>query len=217
MKSVREDFYTRTLTLHYLSDGGICGRLLHRKQEFLIPLICILRALVQVTDKQVLRGIQGQMDNEEDQQIIKDRLEMLLKSSRQLGILTQTDNLKYLGSNFRLMLSVTDQSVTDEQVGQIFLREHILVNLNNNRDKFNTLCIMARKLYLLSADRLLPDNLDSLNTQEVLLPGHLYMMILREKLEELLQGVGLRIQKDCRMAEDSTKILQKGYLKKVVE
>lgn len=51
MRSVREDLYQRTITLHYLSDGSICARLLHRKQEFLIPLICILRALVPATDQ----------------------------------------------------------------------------------------------------------------------------------------------------------------------
>lgn len=88
-----------------------------------------------------------------------------------------------------MMLSIGDNSVSDEEVGRIFLREHILVNLDEGLDKFNTLCLMARKLYLLAAERVAPDNLDSLNTQEVLLPGHLYLMVLREKLEELLQGV----------------------------
>ena len=83
-------------------------------------------------------------------------------------------------------MSVSDSQVTDEEVGRMFLREHILVNLDDNLDKFNSLCLMARKLYLLSAERVAPDNLDSLNTQEVLLPGHLYLMVLREKLEELL-------------------------------
>jgi hypothetical protein len=62
------------------------------------------------------------------------------------------------------MLSVGDSSVTDEEVGRIFLREHIVVNLEENLDKFNTLCLMARKLYLLAAEKLMPDNLDSLNT-----------------------------------------------------
>lgn len=71
-------------------------------------------------------------------------------------------------------------------MGQIFLKEHVLVNLEKNNDKFDTLCLMASKLYLLAADKISPDNLDTLNTQEVLLPGHLYMMVLREKIEELL-------------------------------
>jgi DNA-directed RNA polymerase I subunit RPA2 len=45
---------------------------------------------------------------------------------------------------------------------------------------------MIAKLYALVMDEINPDNLDSLMNQEVLLTGHLYTMILKEKLEELL-------------------------------
>lgn len=66
MRTVREDLYQRTITLHYLSDGSICARLIHRKQEFLIPLVCILKALVEATDKQIYETIIGnQLDQEE--------------------------------------------------------------------------------------------------------------------------------------------------------
>jgi len=99
--------------------------------------------------------------------------------------LNKNDNLKYIGNRFRLVLT-NDNSLTDVQVGTIFMKEHILVNSDNDFDKFNTLCLMANKLYLLANHKIQPDNLDSLNTQEVLLPGHLYTMILKEKLEEIL-------------------------------
>ncbi len=48
------------------------------------------------------------------------------------------------------------------------------------------LCLMIEKLYALVCDEINPDNLDSLVTQEVLLTGHLYTSIMREKVEELL-------------------------------
>jgi hypothetical protein len=38
------------------------------------------------------------------------------------------------------------------------------VNTDNTFDKFNTLCLMANKLYLLANNKIQPDNLDSLNT-----------------------------------------------------
>ena len=60
------------------------------------------------------------------------------------------------------------------------------MHLDNNCDKVNILCIMIEKLYALVMDEINPDNLDSLMNQEVLLTGHLYNMILKEKLEELL-------------------------------
>ena len=49
-------------------------------------------------------------------------------------------------------------------------------------DKFNVICLMVDKLYALVDGIIEPDNLDSLSNQEILLPGHLYQMIIREKL-----------------------------------
>jgi len=63
-------------------------------------------------------------------------------------------------------------------------------------DKFNYLLIMTEKLYALINNEIQPDNLDSLMNQEVLLPGHLYMMMLREKLEEILITIRFRVLKD---------------------
>ena len=45
MKCVREDMFSKTISLHYISDGNISLRILHKKQEFLIPLIVILKGL----------------------------------------------------------------------------------------------------------------------------------------------------------------------------
>ncbi len=44
------------------------------------------------------------------------------------------------------------------------------------------------------------DNMDSVANQEVLITGHLYQMILRERISELLQGLRFRIIKDCKNA-----------------
>ena len=45
MKCVREDLFSKTISLHYISDGNITLRILYKKQEFLIPLIILLKAL----------------------------------------------------------------------------------------------------------------------------------------------------------------------------
>ena len=48
---------------------------------------------------------------------------------------------------------------------------------------------MSHKLYALVNKETRADNLDSCMNQEVLLSGHLYLMFLQEKLEELLQAL----------------------------
>lgn len=212
MKCVREDLYSRTLTLHYISDGNIISRLIHRKQEFLIPIIVILKALMETSDLQIynklVKGYQGKSQ-------ISDRVEVLLRVGKKLGLNSSNECLSYLGSNFRVMLNITDSSLKDREVGEIFLQEHVCVHLKSNLDKFNSICFMIEKLYSLVSEEIQPDNLDSLVNQEILLPGHLYLMILREKLEELLLGIRLKMMKDCQKSTE--KIRELSYIKKAIE
>lgn len=57
IKCVRADLYAKTVTLHYVNDGSVYLRLLIRKQEFLIPVIVILKALHAASDLYILSKI----------------------------------------------------------------------------------------------------------------------------------------------------------------
>ena len=50
----------------------------------------------------------------------------------------------------------------------------------------------------MAAGRVREDNPDSLVNQEVLLPGHLWEMILKEKLQEYLEGLRSAVSKELR-------------------
>ena len=80
------------------------------------------------------------------------------------------------------------------------------MHLKEDSDKVKIICLMIEKLYALVTDEINADNLDSLMTQEVLLTGHLYMMILREKLEELLLGIREKMVKDASRGQDIAKL-----------
>lgn len=57
---------------------------------------------------------------------------------------------------------------------------------------------MLRKLYSLVSGSCCADNPDSPQHQEVLLPGSLYGMIIKERLEEILNGIRMNISMDVR-------------------
>jgi DNA-directed RNA polymerase I subunit RPA2 len=61
-------------------------------------------------------------------------------------------------------LGLRDPSTSDEDVGRIFLRDHILVHLEKKEDKVEMLCLMIEKLYALVCEEINSDNLDSLVT-----------------------------------------------------
>lgn len=59
--------------------------------------------------------------------------------------------------------------------------------------------VKIRKLIALARGAISPDSPDSLAHQEMLLPGHLYMMYLKEKVEDYLLGIRSVILKDFNM------------------
>lgn len=135
-----------------------------------------------------------------------------------MGLYTQTQFLEYLGKNFRLLLGISS-IYSDREAGEIFLRENICVHLEQPKDKVNTICLMVDKLYALVCGDIMPENLDSTAVHEVLLPGHLYQMILREKLEDSLSMLKAKMIKDLtsQTAKTPSKVIELEYLKKTLE
>ena len=76
---------------------------------------------------------------------------------------------------------------------------------------------MVEKLYALVMDEINQDNLDSLMNQEVLLTGHLYTMIMHEKLEELMQGVREKMIKDVAKTAELHRLRDLHYIKRAID
>ena len=109
----------------------------------------------------------------------------------------------YLGEKFKPVLGVPDD-ISDEEAGSEFLRKVVLVHLGNvdvtesqNNDKFKMLLFMIRKLYSLVNGECAVDNPDAVSSQEILLPGFLYGMILKEKLDDWLRSIQGACQEWC--------------------
>ena len=64
--------------------------------------------------------------------------------------------------------------------------------------KWELLVLMLQKLYSLGAGRTEPDNPDSLVHQEVLLPGQVWGMIFKERLEMFLDGIRQQVERELR-------------------
>lgn len=59
---------------------------------------------------------------------------------------------------------------------------------------------MIRKLYSLVSGACCADNPDAPQHQEVLLGGHIYNMIIKEKLYDWLQGIRQQVRTDIRLS-----------------
>ena len=198
MRCVRDDLTAQTITLHYLSDGSVSLRLLYQKQEFLIPIILILKALKNCTDRQIYeRIVKGNFN----QRQISDRVEAILSAGKELNIYDSDQSKALIGSRFRIVLAGVTKEMSDVDVGNLFLSNYICIHTSSFESKFDTICLMIDKLYAAVANETELDNLDSVAMHDVLLGGHLYLQILSEKLFDCLHiNLRARINKEIKRA-----------------
>ena len=203
IRSVRPDQTSQTNVLHYLYDGNITFRFSWRKAEYLVPVMMILKALVETNDREILEGLSGPAGKSTPGSFVIDRVEMLLRTYKAYNLMTRAQTLAYLGEKFAPVLEVPI-TMSHGEVGKEFLRRIVLPHLGNinvtesqNNDKFHMLLFMIRKLYALAAGDCAVDNPDAVSNQEVLLGGFLYGMILKERLQEWLTSIGAEARVWC--------------------
>lgn len=101
----------------------------------MIPLVLVLKALVDASDREVFEGlVMGEYDNT----FLTDRVELLLRSQKVWGLHTGRQCLDYLGGKFRVVLGCPEDW-EDEDVGVFLLERVVLVHLPEPRDKFRML------------------------------------------------------------------------------
>ncbi|ETV99767.1 hypothetical protein H310_07819 [Aphanomyces invadans] len=214
MRCVRRDQSAVTLTLHYLLDGNAMVRLGVRKQEFMVPAGLLLKAMYPLTDREIYdRVVRGDVDNT----YLAARMELILRESKRFAVYSRDEALAYLGKHFRHVLPYLSADMTNVQVGNRFLDEYVFVHIQQGEkgraQKVELLCLMLRKLYAFAKGDVREDNPDSLMNHELLLPGHLYLMILKERLQDMLAS----IQGQIEGAKTKPAVLDATYLKKVWE
>ncbi|KAK4055158.1 hypothetical protein OIV83_000438 [Microbotryomycetes sp. JL201] len=213
IRSVRPDQTSQTNTLHYLSNGGSTLRFSWRKAEYMVPVVMILKALVGATDKEIFMGI---MQNDFKNTFLTDRVELLLRGFKSYGLHTQQQCLEFLGDKFRVVLQCPEDW-SNARIGQFLLDRIVLVHLKDPRDKLRMLYFMIRKLYALVGGDCCADNPDSPQHQEILMPGFLYGMIVKEKLDELVNGIRAQIAQDIRRNIPSCDLGDNGYIGKTIQ
>jgi DNA-directed RNA polymerase I subunit RPA2 len=201
IRAVRPDQTSQTNVLHYLSDGNVTFRFSWKKNEYLVPVVMILKALGETNDRDIFEGLVGSAGSTSAKDtFLTERVELLLRTYKAYQLHGKATTRAYLGEKFRPVLDVAPDA-SNEQAGTEFLRKIVLVHLGNvnvteaqDRDKFQMILFMVRKLYALVAGDCAVDNPDAVSNQEVLLGGFLYAMILKERLEEWVNSLRIALK-----------------------
>lgn len=139
IRCVRPDQTAQTMTMHYCSDGNVTLRFSYRKQEYMVPIMLVLKSLMEASDKDVFERIMmGKSERGAKDTFLTDRVELLLRGFKRYQLYNQKSCLEYLGSKFHIMLD-SPEDMASEEIGREFLRSVICVHLDNDRSKFDLL------------------------------------------------------------------------------
>ncbi|CAG8555456.1 41467_t:CDS:10 [Gigaspora margarita] len=153
IRCARQDQTTMTNIIHYLKNGNCMLRFSWKKQEYMIPVILIMKALIEINDKGIFEQlVQGEFSNT----FLTDRVELMLQEFKSFAIQSKEQCIGFLGEKFRIIFSISP-SYSHKQAGNAF---NVFI-----------------------------DNPDSPQNQEILLGGHLYGMLIKEKLSDCLNAI----------------------------
>uniref|UniRef100_A0AAQ5YB35 DNA-directed RNA polymerase subunit beta n=1 Tax=Amphiprion ocellaris TaxID=80972 RepID=A0AAQ5YB35_AMPOC len=191
MRCVKEEHTAINMNLHYLENGTVMLNFIYQKELFFLPLGFALKALVDFTDFQIYQElIKGREDNSFYKACVSEMLRIVMEE----GCTTRSKVLNYLGERFRVKMNLPEW-YTNEQCANFLLDECICIHLRSPIEKFYLLCLMTRKLFTFAKQECMEENPDSITCQEVLTPGQLYLMFLKEKLTAWLVSVKLSFDK----------------------
>lgn len=200
IRCVREDQSSVTVKLYYLHNGSARLGFWVQGREYLLPVGIVLKALIDTNDHEIYVKLTHSYNEKYEKgkgavatQLVGERAKIILDEINQLSLFTQEQCLQHIGEHFQpIMEGMQTESYSD--VADAVLRGYIFVHLDDNNDKFNLLIFMVQKLFSLIDQTSVSDNLDSLQNQEILLPGHIITIYLKEKLEDWLRKAKKLIQ-----------------------
>ncbi|XP_011868721.1 PREDICTED: DNA-directed RNA polymerase I subunit RPA2 [Vollenhovia emeryi] len=197
LRSVREDNFTINNVLHYVNDGSVKLAFTYRKTTYYVPLILMLKCLVDMTDLYIFKALVAGC---EDDLYYNNSITNMLRALHEEGLHWHEQCKAYIGEIFRVKFSELPADATDIDVCDFILKNCVAIHLDEPIEKFHLLVFMTKKLFSLANNKCAVEGADAVMMQECLLGGYLYQQVLKEKLSSWLAGVKLYILKRAKSA-----------------
>ncbi|XP_048246491.1 DNA-directed RNA polymerase I subunit RPA2-like isoform X1 [Haliotis rufescens] len=199
-RCAKEDHEGQNMYLHYLTTGAMMTCFIYDREMFFIPLMIILKGLIDCSDKFIFDEL---TKGKEEDSFYKGCIVNMLQETLSDQLYTRSDILKYIGQHFRTKLAnrYCPPWYTDRQAGELFNKHIVCLHLKSNRAKFDFLVHMTRKLYAFAKGECAADSPDNPMNQELLLSGHLMLMVIKEKMNDFLIRVKMMIMKAAEAAD----------------
>lgn len=227
-RSARRDLSTFTVHLHLLRTGSVRLRLAIDRNEYFIPIGVLMRALLPsgTMDRDIFDLIVGADTNNSALAqtaiaIVKElseQAEQFRKKDTEPGMISavsRTAAIAFLGKNFKATIRMDDPYISNYEAGVAFLRKFVFVHLSVgpyerpsdalDRSKVDLMVLLVQKLVATFVGDVEVDNADALSHQSLMPPGQLYLSLLKERIQILMQIVAFHIRKEGEKEKGSNK------------
>lgn len=180
IRSVGDDELGHVGYLHYSIDGDVFYRFFRRRNEFHIPIIIILKALVNTTDQEIYKMLNNDI-----------YITVALKKATKEEVFSRAECIEYIGARFKQSMNAS----TNEEACIEILDTYVCPHLTKNQDKFNFLIYSIKKLFSLVKGEIIPEDSDSPASHEMLTETQLFANIFKDKLEDLKRSFKAQIMR----------------------
>uniref|UniRef100_A0A915C6V3 DNA-directed RNA polymerase subunit beta n=3 Tax=Parascaris TaxID=6254 RepID=A0A915C6V3_PARUN len=211
MRCIKENHSAAMITMHYLETGAITVAVQYRRELFYIPLMYILKALVPMNDACIRDHLVRARPTDH---FWANCVTSMLALCQEDGITNQEAALTMLGSRFRVALEDrVGPWESSSDVGRFLLRTCVAIHLSDNEEKFFIMVYMAQKLIALVKGECAPETPDNPQFQETALSGHILLLIIREKMENILGVVRRKIEFEAKRKADVFNLTSREVLR----
>ena len=199
-RSVNRVQISKTIHLHYLCNGTIHCRILLNRQEFFIPIVLLIKVLSNVTDRFIFDSLT--CFDVKDEYLRKRAVLMIRESYLTFGNESKNELKKFLARLLNLIKPKEEHQMI--RFVDNILNDNIFVHLGNDSiKKVQLFFSMIHRLLSVQRGMSSEDNPDSFDSQELLLPGNLLMIYLREKIENSFQITRLTLDNNINNFDNS--------------
>ncbi|XP_072933735.1 DNA-directed RNA polymerase I subunit RPA2 [Epargyreus clarus] len=195
VRCVTDDQTSTNNVLHFLQNGTCKLMFSHRKMMYYAPLVLIMKCLVDWPDHYIYRLL---LHGKKNDLYYVNCIQNMLRELHEQSLHTSHECKVYLGRMFRPKLTELPPWTTDLQAADFLLRRCVMIHLKDPKDKFHALVYMAQKLYDVVQNKCKVEGADAVMVQELQVGGHLYLQVLKERLQTLLYILKANILKRAR-------------------
>jgi len=209
--SKKDSTITKNL-VHYVTTGTAMFMFSHSREMFFVPVIMLLKCLLEVTDAEIYRELMIGAGNDHYR---KSVVVNMIRELQEESIYSRDQARAFIGRSFKEKVKYEVPSwYTDEEIADWLIQKNVAIHLVEPADKFSTICLMVRKMLAYIQDKCVLEGADCLMMQELILGGHLYLQLVKENLQQNLQILKMLILKKAR-TEDRNFLLTNEYMEKM--